>query len=293
MTPAIHIAILAAVAGAPQGSCPVRVVPPNASGAWVSAAFALERTLHDSAAADRDCREVVVHAATDQEAGSASVEVTTADGRRGVRRLADARDLEPTVTALIVTLPADLMAGPPTLAATAAPSVAANPSWRLMLFAGGGARLTLPSAPSPVLDFMVGTLHRPWDLALYGSWTPTVIGTDPSARAGFTSSAELGVSAAHRTQLRSVDLILGGRATAIGLWGHSYDQTGDSTGDTADTRFVAAPAMSAFVGTSIPFFSGIRLRPQASFQWIALGIASSDSSIWSVGLGLGAESATP
>src|SRR5690348_1381088 len=108
MTLLAHIAILSVVAGQPQGSCPVRVVPANAPSDWVSAASALERSLHNSTAADRDCREIVVHASTPTTAW-ASVEVTTTDGRLGVRRLADARDLEPTVSALIVTLPADLM----------------------------------------------------------------------------------------------------------------------------------------------------------------------------------------
>lgn len=290
MMPAVHIAILSVVAGAPQGSCPVRVVPSNASADWVSAASALERSLHNSAAADRDCREIVVHAAT-PSGELASVEVTTVDGRLGVRRLADARELEPTVSALIVTLPADLMAGPPTVSA---PAAAPDRAWRLLMFAGGGARLTLPSVPSPVVDLMVGTLHRPWELALYGSWTPTVMGTNASARAGFASSAEAGLSAAYRSPLRSVDLILGGRATAIGLWGHP-DEMGNMVGDNVDKAFLAAPAFSAFLGTSIPFLSGIRLRPQASFQWIPVGITTGDStsSIWSVGLGLGAESGTP
>lgn len=292
MTPFAQLALIATVTtGNPEGSCPVRVVPANAPAAWVSAASALERTLHDATPGDRDCREVVVHAAPD-----ASVEVTTSDGRRGVRRLAEARDLEPTVTALIVTVPTDLMA-PPALTATAAPTPA-GPSWRLLMFAGGGGRLTLPSAPSPVLDLMVGTVHRNWELAVYGSWTPTVWAANATARAGFSSTAEAGLSAARRASFRSLDLIVGGRATAIALWGHDTmaDQTGAATGDFTDTTgTVFAPALSTFVGASIPFLPKIRLRPQAFVQWIPLGLIRTDatSSIWSVGLGIGAESGTP
>jgi hypothetical protein len=291
MTALMHIAIVAAIAGEPQGSCPVRVVPENASAAWLTAASALARTLRSPVSGDRDCREVIVHAASDP-----SVEVTTSDGRHGVRRLADARDLEPTVTALIVTVPPEFMSETPTLTAPAAPPPAVH-AWQLFMFAGGGGRLRLPSTPAPVLELMVGTLRRPWELALYGGWVPTVVRAGATEKAGFSSTAELGLSAARRHPLGSVDLIVGARAAAVVLWGHTNDSAdatgGGNAGEVPSTVF--APAVSAFVGTSIPFLSRLKLRPQVSFQWIPLGVTSAEptSSIWSVGFGLGAESGTP
>ncbi|HET6284125.1 MAG TPA: hypothetical protein VFH73_24420 [Polyangia bacterium] len=281
------------------GGCPIRLLPADAPGPWLSAASALERSLQDRPSVDRDCLEVVVHAATAESPGIASVEVITADGRHGIRYLADARDLEPTVTALIVTVAPDLMATPAAEDAANPAAEAATPGrWRPVLFAGGGARLTLPSAPAPVVELMAGVTHDAWELGLFGSWAPTFIGSGASTRAGYTSAAELGASIAQRRPLRAVDMIGGLRVSAVGLWNYTPpdNMPGEGTGNFGEPTpgMTLAPALSGFLGTSIPVSSAVRLRPQLSLQWIPLGISTQQSnSIWSIGLGLGAESRVP
>jgi hypothetical protein len=302
MSPAVTLALLATMAPRPGASCPVRLIPSDAPQAWASAASALERTLRDTAAAGHDCREIVVRAAATGATTPASVEVTTADGRRGVRTVADARDLEPTVAALIITIPTDPPAGPTMVGATARDApVSLRDGWHLLLLVGTGARLTLPNGPAPVLDLMAGIVHRSLELALYGSWAP-LVGAGAKARAGFSSTAEVGLGMATRHSIRSVDLIGGARVAGAGIWGYTRSDTGAMTGsasgsfgDGSSSVFVIAPVFSVFGGTSIPVGRALRVRPQLSLQWMPVTTSADESisDIWSLGLGLGFESGVP
>jgi len=276
---------LALVASAPAeatgAGCRVELVPANAPTAWVSAASSLRQTLHRAPEWDRDCRQVVIRATPEH----ASVEVTTRDGRRGTRVLADARDVEPTVTALIVTVPEE------TACEVSVP--AAKPAaWHPLLVAAGGGRLTLPGTLASMVVAAGGVVHGPWELALYGAWSPGVIGASAATNASYSSTAELGLGAARRQPVRSAVLLAGARLGAIRF---SPNNGAAQTGQHVDLGGAVAPSVSAFVGTGIPVLSFLRLRSELSMQWVPPLWAGTDGrpSFWSLGLSLGAETSLP
>jgi hypothetical protein len=266
------------VAGEPAPACRVELVPAEASGAWASAASSLQRTLGTAAAPDRDCREVVIHA----DPTHASVEVTTRDGRRGVRALSDAREVEPVVTALIVTVPDDVAvqrkAPPPTTPARR----------QVLVMAAGGAKLTLPSTPESMVAVGGGVVRGPWELTLYGAWSPSVIGATAAAKTVYSSTFEPQVGVARRQPLRSLAVLLGVRAGAVLFAPNGNTNTNGANLD----GLTVAPTTSAFAGAAIPLFSFLRLRPELSLQWIPPLWSSTpvQLSLWSLGLSLGAES---
>jgi hypothetical protein len=270
------------VAGDPAPACRVELLPADASGAWASAASSLQRTLGTASAPDRDCREVVIHA----DPAHASVEVTTRDGRRGVRALGDAREVEPVVTALIVTVPDDVAvereAPPPT-----------TPARRhLLVMAAGGAKLTLPSTPESMVAAGAGVVQGPWELTLYGAWSPSIIGSSAAANAIYSSTSELQIGVARRRPFHSLTALLGVRAGAVRI-APNDNTDGAQSGNNVNLNSPAvAPTMSAFAGAAIPLFSFLRLRPELSVQWIPPLWSSPDVqlSLWSLGLSLGAES---
>jgi hypothetical protein len=276
---------LALVSSAPAealgAGCRVDLVPANAPVAWVSAASALRQTLRRAPEWDRDCRQVLIRATPEH----ASVEVTTRDGRRGTRVLGDARDVEPTVTALIVTVPEETareVAAPP-------PKPAA---WQPLLVAAGGGRLTLPGTPASMVVASAGVSRGPWELALYGAWSPAVIGASASANAAYSSTAELGLGAARRQPVRSAVLLAGARLGAIRF---SPNNAAAQTGEHVDLGRAYAPTLTAFVGMAIPVLSFLRLRSELSMQWVPPLMAGTETqmSLWSLGLNLGAETSLP
>jgi hypothetical protein len=279
LAPALGPLLLALVTVAPAAPpCRVELLPPNAPTVWVSAAAALEHTLRTAPPGDRDCRDVLIRA------DRRSVEVTTTDGRRGLRLLAAPVDVEPTVAALIVTVAPEARA--PRADLVELPGVAAR-RWALLLFAAGGGRFTFPGIPSPVVEAMVGVLRGPWELGLFGSWAPTMLSVG-TTQADLASTAELGISAGRRQPLGAGALLLGARAGVVRL----------SPGPTqsGNTDAGAAPALSAFVGGVIPLLPYLRVRTQLSLQWSPPGpsdATDASSSLWSVGVSLGAESGIP
>jgi hypothetical protein len=283
----IHLGLQATVlADDAAPGCRVELWPADAPTAWVSAASALQRTLRAAPASDRDCRQVLIRATPEH----ASVEVTTRDGRRGVRLLGDAREVEPTVSALIVTVPDEVAIEKP----AASPPTRAR--WQPLIVAAGGARLTLPGTPASTIAVAGGVVRGPWELALYGSWSPAVLGASAAAKSIFSSTAELGLGAARRQPLGSVALLAGVRVGAIRLSPNDAGSNAAQTGDNVDLGGPAvAAAVSAFAGTAVPLFSFLRLRPELSAQWIPPGWTGTDvrMSLWSLGLSLGAESSLP
>jgi hypothetical protein len=270
------------VAGEPAPACRVELVPADAPGVWASAASSLQRTLGAAAAPDRDCREVVIHA----DPAHASVEVTTRDGRRGVRSLGDAREVEPVVTALIVTVPEEIAAE------REAPPPMTGRRRQVLLMAAGGAKLTLPSTPESMVAVGGGVVQGPWELTLYGAWSPSVIGSSAAANAVYSSTSEVEVGVARRQPIRSLTALLGFRAGAVRIAPNDSPDT-TQTGNNVNLNGPAvAPTMSAFAGAAIPLFSFLRLRPELSLQWIPPLWSSKDVqlSLWSLGLSLGAES---
>ncbi len=309
MTPPAILGLVPALFLTAGPLCPVRLVPADAPRPWAAAASALENTLRVTPTGDRDCLEVVVRAAPSPTDAGASVEIITTDGRHGVRRLADARDLEPTVAALIVTISPGLPAAAAPADGDAAIAVAAPapPSipWGALVLAGAGARLVLPSAPAPAVELAAGGVRGSWELALVASWVPTFLGAGATAKAGYSSSAELGISVAQRRAVGArgtTDLLFGARASAAGMWNRTLGDdsvmegaASGSFGDNPVTAFAVAPAFAAFLGASLPVFSFVRLRPQLSLQWTPLALSSvpATQSIWSVGFGIAAERRIP
>jgi hypothetical protein len=265
-------------------SCHVEVLPADAPSAWVSAAYVLQQRLGNAPALDRDCRAVVIHAASTP----ASVEVTTPDGRHGVRMLADARDLEPTVSALIVTVNADSAlthaAEPPPVA----------PSWAALVVAGAGARLTLPGTPASTLSASAGVSHRSWEGMIYGVWSPSVIGATAASTAVYTSTLELGFGIARRQPVRFGDLLLGARGGIIRLSPNM--QMSDNVDDMIPSGPWVAPTLGLFTGTAIRLTNHLRLRPELSFQWVPTTSTPDGTNVpamWNLGLVMGAESNLP
>jgi hypothetical protein len=279
-----------AVAAATAPTCHIEVLPADAPSAWVSAAFVLQQRLGNAPALDRDCRAVVIHASSTP----ASVEVTTPDGRRGVRVLADARDLEPTVSALIVTVNAD------SALTHAAETPPVAPSWAALLVAGAGARLTLPGTPASTLSASVGMSHRSWEGMIYGVWSPSVIGATAANNAIYTSTLELGLGIARRQRVRFGDLLLGARGGIIRLSPNtaavnSPTQVADNA-DEIPTGPWMAPTLGLFTGTAIRITNHLRLRPELSFQWVPKISTTDGTSVpamWNLGLVMGAESNLP
>jgi hypothetical protein len=271
------------------------------------AAAAVRDSLRAGSDADRDCREVVIHASVERP----SVEVVTADGRRGVRRLADPRDVEATVAALIVTVrdgpdPRDDAPGPTTVAAAIVKEASPAPpageptplGWRPQIVAGGGARVSLPGTQSVLLELSLGVARPGWELGLYGAWAPTAVAIGKGAQPTFTSSTEAAVGGAWRPALGSsgVDLIVGARAGLI----HFVE--GDHVNSTTNSDVSidgVAPALTAWVGAAFATRSIVHFRPQVWYQWAAatrLGSSASDplaSSLSSIGLSVGVESRVP
>ena len=281
----------------PAPPCRVELIPGDAPRAWVAAASALRDVLRAGGPADRDCRKVVIRASSEQP----SVEVTTLDGRQGVRRLADARDVEPTVTALIVTVlaapPADMAASAGDVAGTGeSPAPPTAHGWRALIVAGGGVRLTLPGTPAPVLELTLGVTHRSWEVGLFGAWAPTTLAIGESSPAVFSSTTEVGLGGARRTPIGVGDLFFGARASVLRI---TDADNGDSTGggnNTDPSLAGVAPALTAVVGAAVPARAIVRLRPQLWFQWapaVRLGGPNATSSVASIGIGLGAESRIP
>jgi len=283
-----QLAVLTTVVAQPLGTCHVQVLPADAPRAWMVAAFSLQRQLSaTTAATDHDCRAVVIRAA----ARDASVEVTTGDGRHAVRAVADAGDVAPTVAALIVTLPIDVPAPAPPAASNAGEeTTVATPAsperpWRLLVYAGGGARLTLPRIPAPVVELMAGTIHRQWELALFAGGARA-----QSTAANFTFTGELALAVARRRATSFGALIAGGRAGVLALAPNDNQEGG------FDDAGWLAPAMTGFVGSVVHLGSFIRLRPQLAVQWIPkprAGGPDATSSMWNVGLSVGAEGNVP
>jgi hypothetical protein len=280
-----------AVNAATAASCHVEVVPADAPGGWVSAAYVLQQRLGTAPALDRDCRAVVIHAASTP----ASVEVTTQDGRRGVRTLADARDLEPTVSALIVTVNADSA-----LSHAAEPPPVA-PSWAALLVAGAGARLTLPGTPASTLSASAGMSHRSWEGMIYGTWSPSVIGATAASNALYTSTLELGFGFARRQPVRFGDLLLGARGGIIRLSPNVAAinvqmQMSDNADEMVPTGPWIAPTLGLFTGTAIRITNHLHLRPELSFQWVPTTSTPDGTKVpamWNLGLVMGAESSLP
>jgi hypothetical protein len=299
-----QLALLAVVASDPTDVCRVQVFPDDAPPGWSAAAADLQRQLRAGPAGDHDCRDVVVHALT----RASFVEVTTSDGRRAVRALADAADLQPTVAALIVTIPADLEVTPAQEVTLTAAPAGADRRWKPLLYAGGGARLTLPSTPAPLVEIMAGAIRGRWELALFAGWAPHVQGTGATLPGG-ASTGEIGVAAARRQPVRFGALIAGGRVGAIrlgavtsaaGADGPDTTQTTQTTqsGNNQQEDVIAAtvaPAVAAFVGSAVRVGSRLRLRPQLAVQWLPPLRAGGPNapSVWSLGLTLGAESGVP
>jgi hypothetical protein len=284
----IGLAATTLPAPARAGTCRVELVPADATRAWVAAASALRESLRDGGPADRDCSRVVIHAVPERP----SVEVTTLDGRRGVRRLADARDIEPTVAALIVTVLADASAGGVSRADAAIERAPEAPDggtaaggWRPHIVGGAGARVSLPSAPAPVVELTLGLAHPRWEVGVSGAWAPT------NATAALASTTEVALAAARRQEVASsVDLVYGARAGVILL------VEGNSGGGGSSSMGGVAPAATGFLGAVFPARSPVRLRPQLWFQWAPtyrIGANNASSSFASVGLSLGAESSLP
>jgi hypothetical protein len=286
-------------------ACHVHLVPTNAGRAWVLAASALEQALRATPPGDNDCSEIVIRATSEH----ASVEVTTLDGRHGVRSLADALEVEPTVAALIVTVRPESVvdrspAPAPAPAPAAAPPLPApagsrRAGWRPLVAAGAGARLTLPRTPVPVVELMLGAASGSAEVALFAAWAPTVLGTTASAQATFSSSAEVGVDVARRQPIGRGDLLLGVRAGAIRFAPSTRPPDAAQTGQNDDpTAAIYAPTAAAFVAAALPALGIVRIRPQLSVQWIPplrAGAATDTTppSLWSVGLSVGAESRIP
>jgi hypothetical protein len=297
MTLLAQLAVLLAAVTEPAGACRVQLLPGDAPRAWSAAAASLQRQLRAGPAGDHDCRDVIVRAG----AREASVEVTTADGRRAVRTLADAADLEPTVAALVVTLPPDPSPGTPPAATVPATAMRPERTWRVLAYAGGGARLTLPRTPAPLLELMVGTLHRRWEVALFAGWAPSITSTGGAGGTAGTqgdgsATGEIGLVLARRQPVRFGDLLIGGRAGAMRLAAATNGADAMTTGNNEDpTGAAVAPAVAAFVGSAVRIGSMLRLRPQLALQWLPPPRAGGPNapSTWSLGLTLGAESSVP
>src|SRR5262249_15859230 len=135
--------------------CRVEVVPADAAPEWLRAASALQRSLAARDVDEVDCGSVVVRAG----GPAPSVEVTTLDGRRGVRELADPGDLEPTVEALTTTVSPATTAAPAAAVADSLSQTGGARPWQLLLVAAGGAQHTLSRTSAPLFEATVGTVR--------------------------------------------------------------------------------------------------------------------------------------
>ena len=199
--------------------CTLIVHTSRPSPGWQAAADELRPALEDKSG---DCASVELIV----EENGAHVVFTTKDGRKAVRLLHEPRDLEPTVSALLVELPqeesaAKAPAAPPPVEPSrnaVAPAPVSSQRVHLILNAEGGARL---AGPGPLIGGTVGlgaTMSvSGWDVGVGAIWCPSygLIGDSDDFRPATISSLGAGVLVGRREHVgRSMMLLAGANLSA-------------------------------------------------------------------------------
>ena len=290
----------AASSATSPSECGVRLVPDDASEAWRTAVRTVEARVHTLSASSRDCREIVVTIGGE----GAQIEFTSVAGRHAVRFARTADELEPTIEALLVTIPNDVE--PPAATPVAKPEAtvdarsAAAPSTtdsssRFVLGLAAGTRAGWPSGfVTPVVSGAAGFAARHWEIGVFAAWEMSYTSATRPLPAGVQLSAfAAGVSLARRAPLsESISLVLGGHLGGAVVTEEGGEMTDGVGGTQAEARVGLTTALV------LPTTASVHFRPSIGFDLVPTrlrGRSDIDPRLptppkWGISLMLGVES---
>lgn len=300
----IGAGIVSSPAGAAaETGCPLRVIPEHPSAPWQAA---VDRARADLSSRSGDCSEVEVEVESD----FATLKFTTNDGRRAVRVLHDASELQPTLDALLVTLPAPApRASPPSepvrserpSANRVAEGTSASAPVHALVSGLAGGRLAGPGpslGPSALLGAGID-LSR-WELGITAQWTPVyAVLTDDATQPTTLAGISVGLAVGRRTPIgRNVALVTGMTVSAAAQhegWHTTDPKTENALHDEEDRGQAIVGAYAAAV---FPTTAKVRFRSSLSGDVDATHIGENGAPAsgvpplpwWALTLALGVES---
>ena len=278
--------------------CRVRLVPDDASEAWHTAVRTVEARVHMLAAASNDCREIVVTVGGQ----GAEIEFTSRAGRRAVRFARTADELDPTIEALLVTLPSEAptptaLAKPEAIVDThppAAPTTSDSGS-RFVLGLAAGTRAGWPAGfVSPVVSGAAGFAARHWEIGVFAAWEMSYTSATRPLPAGVQLSAfAAGVSLSRRAPLsETIALVLGGHLGGAVVTEEGGEMTDGVGGTQAEARVGLTTALVLPTTASVHFRPsiGVDLAPTRLRGRSDIDARLPTPPKWGVSLMLGVES---
>ena len=300
--------MLAPNAAFAQSACVVTLRSPDGASGWASAVERIERAVGSLGDGAGDCREIDVVV----DAAGATVTFTTSDGRTAVRRIAQPRELEPLVDALVITVPepAAPSVAPPPIALTfpveaplarEAPALdvprSVNDRGRVLLGAGAGVRRAPGFSPSGVAHIEIAALLGHWELGLVGRWEPDQEPGDDSSvghlhLSGIGGGAVLG----HRVPVGSFVLVFGANAGVFAMQEALVKRSFATEGrrDAHVSESFVDPRLGAYTAVAFPPLSRFRLRAQLDAAFGLVSHVPSNAELvalprWSLALAIGVE----
>ena len=259
----MSVGVGALLAPAAAAACPLDLVPPDVSPAWVAAAAAARARLERADAQDCHAIEVAV-----RPTGGALVTFTTTEGRLAVRALTAPDELGPALDALLATLPPEPPAAEPVPPAppdappardvvVGRPAPAPPPASPLVHFnigAAGAVRLGLSGAYlTPGILLRPGGTFGPWELSGVVEYDPSYAylpdGTPSFSLSSFGAALQVG----RRERVGSFAFGFGG---SIGLASVHVDTSG--TDGLAQVAEYGQPRIGGFARLAIPREGSVR-----------------------------------